>query len=288
MTGFARADADNDAYSAEIEMRSVNNRYLDVRARVPSSLSSLEAKIRELVSSRFSRGKVDVTIRLKPKGESAYELEVDKPLMEEIVRSARNLGGELGVAGEVTLPDLLGFPRAFNVHEKDLSGTGQAWDAVEPAIEKALSDLEGMRKAEGAELEADLNGRVGAISKLLDAIEETSLSSRDRRREELKEKIQELEVTTLEPSTLAMEVARLVEKSDIAEEITRFRSHLTLWKEAAASEGACGKKLDFILQEMNREINTIGSKCQDAAIAERVIDIKSELERMREQVQNIE
>jgi uncharacterized protein (TIGR00255 family) len=269
-------------------MRSVNNRYLDVRARLPSSLSSLEAKIRDRVSSRFSRGKVDITIRLKPKGESAYELEVDKPLMEEIVRSARSLGDELGVAGEVTLSDLVGFPRAFNVQERDLSETGRAWDAVEPAIEKALSDLDGMRKAEGSELEADLDARVGSISKGLDAIEENSASSRDRRRQELEEKVKELEVVSLEPSALAMEVARLVERNDITEEVTRFRSHLTLWEEASDSDGACGKKLDFILQEMNREVNTMGSKCQDAAIAERVIDIKSELERMREQVQNIE
>jgi uncharacterized protein (TIGR00255 family) len=208
--------------------------------------------------------------------------------MEEIVRSARSLGDELGVAGEVTLSDLVGFPRAFNVQEKDLSETGQAWDAVRPAIEKALAELDGMRKAEGSELEADLDARVVSISKGLDAIEEFSASSRDRRRQELEEKVRELEVMSLEPSALAMEVARLVERNDITEEVTRFRSHLTLWKEATDSDGACGKKLDFILQEMNREVNTMGSKCQDAAIAERVIDIKSELERMREQVQNIE
>jgi uncharacterized protein (TIGR00255 family) len=288
MTGFARGLAENDAYSAEVEMRSVNYRYSDVRARMPSSLTSLEAKIRDLVSSRFSRGKVDVSIHLKPKGESAYTLEVDRPLMEEVVRSSRSLGTELGVAGEVTLSDLLGFSRAFNVKEKDLSEESQVWDAIEPAIEKAVSELEAMRKAEGVELEADLEGRVGTISRELDVIEEASTASRDGRRRELMEKIRELEVTNIEPSTLAMEVARLVEKSDIAEEITRLRSHLTLWKEAAQSEGACGKKLDFIIQEMNREVNTIGSKCQDAAIAEHVIDIKTELERMREQIQNIE
>jgi uncharacterized protein (TIGR00255 family) len=288
MTGFARAEAENDAYSVDVEMRSVNYRYLDVRARVPSSLSSLEAKIRDLVGTRFSRGKVDVTIRLRPKAESAYELEVDKPLIHELVRTARSLGDELGAGGEVTLSDLLGFSRAFNVKEKVLSDASQVWGAVQPVIEEALSELDRMRQAEGSELEADLTGRVEAISKLLGAIEEISASSRDRRRRELLEKIQELEATSLEPSILAMEVARLVERSDIAEEITRFRSHLTLWKEAATSKGACGKKLDFILQEMNREVNTVGSKCQDAAIAEHVIEIKSELERMREQVQNIE
>jgi uncharacterized protein (TIGR00255 family) len=231
---------------------------------------------------------VDVSIHLKPKGESAFTLEVDRPLMEEIVRSGRSLGSELGIEGEITLSDLLVFSRAFNVREKDLSEASQVWEAIEPAIEKAVSELEAMRKAEGAELETDLSGRVKTISGKLDIIEETSSAGRERRRRELGEKVRELELTSIESSTLAMEVARLVEKSDIAEEITRFRSHLTLWGEAVEAAGACGKKLDFIIQEMNREVNTIGSKCQDAAIAERVIDIKTELERMREQIQNIE
>jgi uncharacterized protein (TIGR00255 family) len=288
MTGFARARGESDAYAVEVEMRSANYRYSDVRARMPSSLTSLEPKIRDLIGSRFSRGKIEVSIYLKPKGESVFTLEVDRPLMEEIVKSGRSLGNDLGVTGEVTLSDLLGFSRAFNVREKDLSEAHQIWEAIGPAVEKAVSELEAMRQAEGTELEADLAGRVETISKDLDTIEQASEASRDARRKALMEKVRELELTNMEPSTLALEVARLVEKSDIAEEITRFRSHLILWKEAVQSDEACGKKLDFIIQEMNREANTIGSKCQDAAIAENVINVKTELERMREQIQNIE
>ena len=288
MTGFARARAENEAYEVDVEMRSVNHRYLDVKVRVPNSVSTLELKIRDKVASRLGRGKTDVSIRLKPKGESAYELEVDRPLVSEVIRSVRHLGSDLGVEGDIHLADLMTFGRGFNVREKDLSEAGQVWEAIEPALVQALDDLERMRTAEGAELEADLNERLKTMSEYLDGIETTSRDGRETRKKELIEKVNELESSGLEPAALAMEVTRLVEKSDIAEEVTRFRSHLSLWNDTVTAGQPCGKKLDFIIQEMNREINTIGSKCQDAAIAEQVIAIKSELERVREQVQNLE
>jgi uncharacterized protein (TIGR00255 family) len=288
MTGFARARAENDAYSVDVEMRSVNYRYMDVKVKAPNSVSTLEMKIRDRVASRFSRGKIDVSIYLKPKGESAYELEVDRPLVSEVVRSMRQLGSELGVKGDVHLSDLMAFGRGFNIREKDLSEASEVWEAIEPALGQALDDLENMRSAEGAELKADFDKRLKTMSEYLDKIEETSQSSRDKRQRDLLEKVKELESSAIEPGALAMEVTRLVEKADIAEEITRFRSHLLLWSDAMAAGKPCGKKLDFIIQEMNREVNTIGSKSQDAAIAETVIALKSELERVREQVQNIE
>ena len=288
MTGFARTRGENEAYAADIEVRSVNYRYLDVRVRVPTSVSSLEMKIRERVQSRIKRGKVDVNVYLRPKGESAYELEVDRPLVEEIVQSAKSLGANLGLGNELSLSDLMSFGRGFNVKEKDLSGAESVWEALEPALEEAIAEFEKMRQDEGNELKADLEGRLSTMESHIDTIEGASASSREKKRQDLMEKIKELEVNNLEPSALAMEVARLVERSDVTEELTRFRSHLSLWREAAAKDGPCGKKLDFIIQEMNREINTIGSKCQDAAMAEHVIAVKSELERVREQVQNIE
>jgi uncharacterized protein (TIGR00255 family) len=288
MTGFARARAENEAYAVDVEMRSVNHRYLDVKVRVPNSVSALELKIRERVASRLGRGKTDVNIRLKPKGESAYELEVDAPLVSEVVRSLRQLGSDLGVEGDIHLADLMVFGRGFNVREKDFSDAGEVWEALEPALAQALDDLERMRTAEGAELAADLTARLATMSEYLDRIEATSHSSRETRKRELIEKVNELELSALEPGALAMEVTRLVEKADIAEEITRFRSHFSLWNDTVTAGEPCGKKLDFIIQEMNREVNTIGSKCQDAAISEKVIAIKSELERVREQVQNLE
>lgn len=288
MTGYARTQSENEAYTAVVELRSVNHRYLDVKVRTPSSVALLEAKIKDRVMTRLGRGKVDVSIQLKPKGESAYQLEVDRPLVEEIVRTSRSLASDLGVDGEIKLSDLMTFGRAFSMKERDLSGTDHAWQALVPALEQALEEHDLMRSAEGAELKADLDRRLTTIAELLDAVESLTTSSRERKRRDLLEKINELKVGSLEPSSLAMEVARLVERSDVAEEITRFRSHLTLWNEAVQVKGICGKKLDFIVQEMGREINTIGAKCQDSDIAERVIAVKSELERVREQVQNIE
>ncbi len=288
MTGFARGQFESSSYLAEVELRSVNHRYQDVRVRVPSSLAQLEAKIRNEVSSRVKRGKVDVSVRLKPKEDSTYQLELDRPLIEDFVKVARELGQQLGVGGELTLSDLVGFHPGFSVKERDLSGGDGAWKALEPALEQALDEYDRMSRTEGQQLAADIDRRVGSIAEHIDAIEGLSTSSKEKKRQEILDRIKELSGTGIEPSALAIEVARLVERSDITEELTRFRSHVTLWREAVRAEGPCGKKLDFIIQEMNREVNTIGSKCQDAAITESVIAIKSELERIREQVQNIE
>jgi uncharacterized protein (TIGR00255 family) len=288
MTGFARGQSENESYVAEVELRSVNHRYQDVRVRVPSSLAHLETKIRNEVSSRVNRGKVDVSVRLKPKEESTHQLELDRPLVEDFVKVARDLGQEFGVGGELSISDLVGFHPGFSVKERDLSRADGAWQALAQALEQALEEHDRMSRADGAELAVDLEERLGAIVGHMDAIEGLSVSSKEKKRQEILQRINELNGAGIEPSALAMEVARLVERSDIAEELTRFRSHLSLWREAVADEGPCGKKLDFILQEMNREVNTIGSKCQDAAITERVIAIKSDLERIREQVQNIE
>lgn len=288
MTGFARGQSENDSYVAEIELRSVNHRYQDVRVRVPGSLAHLETKIRNEVSSRVKRGKVDVSVRLTPKEDSTHQLELDRPLIEDFVRVARNLGQELGVGGELTLSDLVGFHPGFSVKERDLSGGEGVWNALEPALEKALDEYDRMSRTEGQELASDFDRRVQTIAEHIDAIEGLSAASKEKRRQEILDRIKELDGTGIEPSALAIEVARLVERSDITEELTRYRSHVTLWREAMGAEGPCGKKLDFIIQEMNREVNTIGSKCKDAAVTEKVIAIKSELERIREQVQNIE
>jgi uncharacterized protein (TIGR00255 family) len=288
MTGFARAQSENQVYLAEIELRSVNHRYQDIRVRVPNSLGHLETKIRNEVSSKIQRGKVDVSVRLKAKRESAYQLEVDRPLLEDFVRVARSLGQDLGVGGELTLSDLVGFHAGFSVEERELSQGDGAWQVVGPALEQALQDYDRMCRAEGLELSADIEQRLETIVGDLDGIEKLSFSGKEKRRQEILDRIEELRAGEVEPASLAMEVVRMVERNDITEELTRFRSHLSLWREAMRAEGPCGKKLDFIIQEMNREINTLGSKCQDARITEHVISVKSELERVREQVQNVE
>lgn len=288
MTGFSRAGAENDSYRAVVEIRTVNHRYLDVRMRGAGGLAALDKQARDLIGSEVARGKVDVSVNLKPLRESAYEIEIDRPLMKDFVRMAAEIGTETGVDSKLQLSDLVSFSPAFQVKERDLAEGSTVWGALEPALRQALDALGAMRAAEGAEMAADLERRTKTLASLVDRIETLSQARRESRRQELEAKVSELVGAALEPPAIAMEVARLVERGDIAEEITRFRSHVELWNKTVDSGEACGKKLDFIVQEMNREVNTIGSKSQDAEIAEKVIAMKAELERVREQVQNVE
>ncbi len=290
MTGFARASAANDAYEVVVEIKSVNHRYLEVKMRAQGGggLASYEKKVRDRVGATLSRGKADIGIYLKALGESAYEIDVDRPLLHELVRVARSVGEETGVGTDLSLSDLVGFTPAFQLRERKPRETSNLEDAVDRALDAAIDGLREMRQAEGTELAADFEARMKTLGSLLDGIESRSEESRERRRANLQAKVGDLLANAVEPAAVVSEVARLVERADIAEEITRFRSHLSLWQSAVEGREPCGKKLDFIVQEMNREVNTIGSKCQDSAIAERVIEMKSELERVREQVQNVE
>jgi uncharacterized protein (TIGR00255 family) len=288
MTGYARASASNASYAVVVEIRSVNHRYLDLRVRGASGLASLEKKIRDVVGAELSRGKVDVNINFRPQAQSVYEISVDRPLMSEFVRLAVEAGEENDIGGELTLSDLVSFSPAFQVKERDLSEGEGVFGALEPALVEAVAGFGKMRSAEGEEMAADIAGRIRELSTRLERVEARSNESRSHKREQLQARVDELLAGNVEPSTIAMEVARLVERNDVTEEITRLRSHLELWRGAVESDGPCGKKLDFIVQEMNREINTIGSKCQDATITEQVIAMKAEIERVREQVQNIE
>ena len=288
MTGFARAASESHGYDVVVEVRSVNHRYLDVKMRTSGGMAELEKRVRDRVGETLTRGKVDLSLRLTPQGESAQAIELDRPLMEEFVRVARELGEELEVGTRLTLADVVGFSPAFRVRERELADADALWDALAPVLADALDALDGMRGAEGASLERDFDERVKAIVGHVEQVAEASESKREERRAQLEERVAELLGSAAEPASVAMDVARLVERSDVAEELTRLRSHVELWRSTVAGGGACGKKLDFIVQEMNREVNTIGSKCQDAEIAETVIALKSEIERIREQVQNIE
>ncbi len=289
MTGYARSSAANEAYEVTAEIRTVNHRYLEVRLRAQGSASlAYEKRVRDRVVGALRRGKVDVTLHVSALSESNQEIQLDRPLMKEFVRLARSLGDELGVESKLSVSDLVGFTPAFSVRERELSQGSGVEEAIDRAMDLAIDSLERMRASEGAAMASDLESRMGSLSRMLDEIEQSSREARETKRSELEAKVEELLGSAVEPTAIASEVARLVERADVAEEITRFRSHLSLWQSAIAAAEPCGKKLDFIVQEMNREVNTIGSKCQDAAISERVIGMKAELERVREQVQNVE
>jgi uncharacterized protein (TIGR00255 family) len=289
MTGYARASASNEAYEVAAEIRTVNHRYLEVRLRASGGASlAYEKRIRDRIAQSLGRGKVDVTLHVTALSESNQEIQLDRPLMKEFVRLARSLGEELGVESKLSVSDLVAFTPAFSVRERALPEGSGLEEAIDGAIDLALDSLERMRASEGSAMASDLESRMGTLARTLDEIERSSLEARETKRSELEAKVQEILATAVEPTAIASEVARLVERVDVAEEITRFRSHLAIFQSAVAASEPCGKKLDFIVQEMNREVNTIGSKCQDAAISERVITMKAELERVREQVQNVE
>jgi uncharacterized protein (TIGR00255 family) len=290
MTGYARASASSERYEVVAEVRSVNHRYLEVRVRVSGSsgLQTLEKRVRDQVGKIVGRGKVDVSLHVKPKGESAFAIEVDVPLLEDFANRVREAGRACGIEGELTLTDLAAFSPAFQVREKITGDDSPIADVVERALALALEAFDLMRASEGQELAADFEIRLKALGSHLDSIEKWSESSRAAKRVELQAKVEELLSGPIESAAIAAEVARLVERADVAEEVTRFRSHMTLWASAVDGSEPSGKKLDFIVQEMNREVNTIGSKCQDARITESVIAMKSEIERVREQVQNVE
>ena len=288
MTGYAQSGHETEAYSLSIEVRSVNHRYLDVRVKLPQALMAFERQVKDVVSDTVSRGKVDLSIHLTAKSDSVFRLEVDHPLLKEYVETVKSLAEEHSVEGKFSVAELVNFTPAFKVRERDLSESEGLWDTLRPALLATIAEHRSMRLAEGAVLKRDLLERADLMSRFVDEIESLSDTGRASRRELLEEKVKELIGSAVEPQAIAIEVARLVERSDIAEEITRARSHFALWRDAVETGGACGKKLDFIVQEMNREFNTIGSKCQDAKITELVIALKSELERIREQVQNVE
>jgi uncharacterized protein (TIGR00255 family) len=290
MTGFAQVSAANEAYEVAAEIRAVNHRYLEVRLRASGNTASasLEKRVRDRVSRSLGRGKVDVTLHVAALSGSSHQIRVDRPLLQEFVSLAKSLGKELGVAGELTLSDLLAFSPGFSIEEKKLLEDSALEATIDRAMDLAVESLERMRETEGAAMASDLEARVALLEEAVSVVEKLSLESRETKRRELEAKVQELLGASLEPASIAAEVARLAERADVSEEVTRFRSHIALWKNAVQGPEPCGKKLDFILQEMNREVNTIGSKCQEAAITERVIEMKTELERVREQVQNVE
>ena len=287
MTGYSRAVASNDNYESTVEIRSLNHRYLDTNVKMIPKLPRYEGKLRESVGASLQRGKIDVTVFVSPKNSSTYELSVDRHLLRGVAEQAQKLQDELKLSTSLTLSELVALSNGFRIQERDFSEDQGLLDLLEKALGKALVSINKMRSLEGAVMEDDVNGRLVTLRAQLDEIEVISEENLSSHREQLMKKVSELVTTFIDPKNVAMDVARLVERGNISEEITRFRSHLKLWGNSVSGSEPCGKKLDYIAQEMNREVNTIGAKSQDSKIAEHVIIMKAQLERIREQVQNV-
>lgn len=287
MTGFARAVSAQRKSGWAVEIRSLNHRYFELSLKTPPSLYGLEDRIREICQSHIRRGKVTVNIN-EAEPTDLEDVTLDEKVLGFYVSAIRKVQRRFGLEGPLSVSDLLSLPRIFSV-EKKAEAPEKVWRFLKPPLEKALKCLTQSRAREGEALSKDLLMRIGKIEKGLGHIERIGKDLPREYYEKLRQRIRELfEERIAEDEKVWQAAALLAEKSDITEEVVRLKSHLGLFREKIAGEGEAGKELDFLLQEMNREANTISAKAQDFGISKEVVSIKAELEKIREQIQNIE
>jgi uncharacterized protein (TIGR00255 family) len=292
MTGFAAISRETERASVGVTIRTLNHRYVDLQLRIPQSLAGVESRIRSMVQDRVGRGRVELTVSVQFR-EQAFQVEFNEALVGALAAAVDAARARGLVAGALTPGDLLRVPQALAVRERsveqDAAAVAEIGDMAVSAAEQALSDLDAMRTTEGAHLRADLDGRRDALAALVEAIVQAADQGRDELQARLAVRVQELAADlTVDPAAIAQEIVRTAARSDISEEATRFRGHLAHWTALAAAPEPCGRKLDFLLQEMNREVNTMASKADGLRVSALVIAAKAELEKMREQVQNVE
>ena len=291
MTGFASLTRDDDAATIAVTVKSVNHRFLDMQLRMPPFLGAVESKVRALVQQRLARGRVEVSVSVQQRRVPALEVELNEPFLDALGAALERARERGHIVGAMTPGDLLRFPQALAIRERQEATAGD--DAilarVEEAVAAAVEDLDAMRAQEGEFLRTDLDARRQLLGDLFTRLHTASESGMAGLRAQLEERVRELRADALADETLvAQEIAKFVGRSDITEEVVRFRGHLEHWKALSDSPEPCGRKLDFLLQEMNREVNTVGSKAEGPAVSELVVNLKAELEKMREQVQNVE
>ncbi|MGI6285381.1 YicC/YloC family endoribonuclease [Neomoorella humiferrea] len=288
MTGYGRGEAKSDGLTVTVEIRSVNQRFLDVVVRLPRLYAALEEKIRQVIKNALSRGRVEVMISINEEFGEKRPLTVDMGLAMAYYNALKELAQKLALSADITAEKLLAFPEVVKIAEPQWD-EAVLWPVVEEALTKALDELLAMRRAEGGRLKADLEKRLLYIRQQVEAIRERAPEVPREYAKRLRERIAELcGGIPLDPGRLEMEVALLAERADVTEEIVRLLSHLEQLALAMDGTEPAGRRLDFILQEMWREINTIGAKAGDLAISNLVVAVKGELEKMREQVQNLE
>lgn len=289
MTGYGRSDVRDDAGSFVIEMRSVNNRYLDVQIKLPRNLNALEPRIKKSVQDGFSRGRIDVFVSRSSGESSPFKIAVDFERAEQYIGVLRELKARFSLPGEVDLSLLNAFPDIIGKEEitEDMESV---WTLLATGIEQAAESLRIMREREGESLADDIAGRLKAIDELVGSIRSRTPLVVEQARIRMTEALERILKEQPDPSRIAQEIAILAERTDVAEEITRLTSHRGQFLSLLRGTGTepVGRKLDFLIQEMGRETNTIGSKALDAEISLQVVTIKAELEKIREQVQNIE
>jgi len=289
MTGYGRGEVSKNRTSVVVEIRTVNSRYLEVSSRLPSSLSVRENDIKEIVRKKLGRGKVNISISITRAGGEDTALRVNEGAVKAYQRLLISLRKTAKISGEITLDHLLKFPEVLETDSPAELGEAE-WSLTTRALTRALDDTARMRAKEGAELKKDLLARLRFIGKKIDGITKHASTRVPREKERMKTRLTELleDRSVIDGNRLEFELAVYADRLDMTEEGVRFRSHLTFFRETMDQEVAPGRKLNFLVQEMNREVNTMGSKANDASISQDVVVVKEELEKIREQLQNIE
>ena len=288
MTGYGRAVETVNGREFTVEIRSVNNRYLDCTVKLPRSFSFAEEAVKAAVKAAVSRGKVDVYISVRSETEADVQVTLNKPVLEGYLSAMRQMVAEYGVKDDISVSSLSRMSDIFVV-DKPKADEDQLKADLLSVVDKALAAYDAMRITEGLALENDLRSRANTILELVAQVEEQNPRTVSEYRKRLEEKMREvLENKSIDESRILTEAAIFADKVAVDEETVRLRSHLEQMDEMLRGNGGIGRKLDFLLQEMNREANTTGSKCSDVKVARIVVDIKAELEKIREQTQNIE
>lgn len=292
MTGFASLTRDDERAAIGVTIRSVNHRFLDLQLRLPPSIADLEPRLRAMLQKQLARGRVEVSVSLQLRQPAPPQVELNEAFTQALASAIEQARSRGMVTGTLTAGDLIRLPQALSIREKLPEAGGVSallGTAVDDAVLSAIRQLEEMRVREGVHLRTDLDTRKSLLSGLIARISTAAATGRDALETRLLERAREIATTLpIDQAALSQEVVRVAQRSDISEEVTRFHGHLAHWDALSDSAESCGRKLDFLLQEMNREINTIGAKADGVPVSEVVIQAKAELERMREQVQNVE
>ena len=288
MTGYGRGQAVVDLWDITVEVRAVNHRFFEFSSRLPKTCLFLEDKLKNLVQSGCSRGKVELYCSVQSVGQRDTEVQVNEDVAQSYLAALRDAAPRLGLQDNLQLTDLFRLPEIFTLRRAEVD-EDRLWAAVESVAKTAMASFVSMREVEGERLKADVSGRLDTIAELLASIEERAPMLRQEYYDRLYQKIKEiLADKTVDEGRLITEAAVFADRVAIDEETVRLHSHLQQFHALLDSDEPVGRKLDFLVQEVNRETNTIGSKCQDVSIARKVVDIKAEIEKIREQIQNME
>ena len=289
MTGFGRGTAQTEAAEATVEMRSVNNRFLDVSVRMPHRLAAYETEVQSRIKAAFERGRVSVQVQVEQVATADLGVQVNAAAARAYGELLRELRREAGIEEPVRLEDVLRYSDVFEPVEEQPEDMEALWQAVSDALHGAIEGMRQMRHDEGRALAADLHARIDAIEATVADVEARAPLRVSEAQERLRTRLAELlDDDRVDNDRLEVEIAILADKLDVTEEIVRLHSHLALFREALANDDAVGRKLNFIVQEIHREVNTIGSKANDPEVARYAVQMKEEVEKIREQVQNVE